>query len=243
MKTNAFGSKIIDNRFIGKTQLNADDLGGAGCSTWDQYRQLCDNIVIASYNRLHGKGADSNILGISVAGLFTLFGVETAATPEYQHRLMVSVISRKPIRSEALKNAQKDAKTAKTALDNAIIAEQSDEQIATLRADHEAKVAAVNALYAEPNNYWFELVPMLDKTKKHASASARKAIEDVLADIINERALMTMEELQAEAQRLADERKGRKLRKKQEAKEAKQAEAEAKAESESVQALPNEIAV
>jgi hypothetical protein len=41
---------------------------------------------------------------------------------------------------------------------------------------------------------------------------------------------MTMEELQAEAQRLADERKGRKLRKKQEAKEAKQAEAETASE-------------
>jgi hypothetical protein len=177
---------------------------------------------------------------VSVAALFTLFGVEATATPEYQHRLMVAVINRKPIRSEALKNAQKDAKSAKTALDNAIIAEQSDEQIATLRADHEAKVQAVNALYAEPNNYWFELVPMLDKSKKHASASARKAIEDVIADVINERALMTVEELQAEAQRLADERKGRKMRKKQEAKAAK---AEAEAESESVQALPNEIAV
>lgn len=221
MKTNEFGSKIIDNRFIGKTQLNADDLGGATCSTWVQYRQLCDNIVIASYERLHGKGVDSNVLGMSVAGLFTLFGVEATATPEYQHRLMVSVINRKPIRSQALKDAQKDAKTAKTALDNAILTEQSDEQIATLRADHESKVAAVNALYEEPNNYWFELVPMLDKSKKHASANARKAIEDVLADIINERALMTMEELQAEAQRLADERKGRKMRKKAEAKAAK----------------------
>lgn len=226
MKTNAFGSKIIENRFIGKVQLNADDLGGASCTTWEQYRQLCDNIVIASYNRLHGKGVDGNILGVSVAGMFTLFGVDAKATPEYQHRLMVAVINRKPMRSDALKKAQKDAKSAKTAWDNAIIAEQADDEIATLKSDYESKKQIVDDLFAEPNNYWFELVPMLDKTKKHASANARKAIEDVLADIINERALMTVEELQAEAQRLADERKGKKMRKKAEAK----AKAENKAE-------------
>lgn len=230
MKTNTFGSLIIDNRFIGKTQLNADDMGGAGCSTWTQYRQLCDNIVIASYDRLHGKGIDANALGMSVAGLFTLFEVDAKATPEYQHRLMVAVINRKPQRSQALKDASKATKEAKATWEKALQAELSEEKISEAETAYNELKEAEKALYAEPHNYWFELVPMLDKTKKHATATARKAIEDVIADIIAERELMTSEELQAEAKRLADERKGRALRKKQEEKAAK---AEEQAESES----------
>lgn len=221
MKTNAFGTMIIDNRFIGKTQLNADDMGGAGCSAWAQYRQLCDNIVTASYDRLHGKGVDSNVLGMSVAALFTLFEVDAKATPEYQHRLMVSVISRKPMRSQALKDATKATKEAKAEWEKALEQEMSEVEIAQAEEKYNECKETEQALYAEPKNYWFELVPMLDKTKKHATATARKAIEDVIADIIAERDLMTAEELQAEAKRLADERKGRELRKKQEEKAAK----------------------
>ena len=219
MKTNNFGSLIIDNRFIGKTQLNADDLGGTGCSTWAQYRQLCDNIVTASYDRLHGKGVDSNALGMSVAGLFTLFEVEAKATPEYQHRLMVAVINRKPQRSQALKDAAKATKAAKTEWEKTLEMGLSEVEISEAEEKYNECKDAEQALYAEPKNYWFDLVPMLDKTKKHATAQARKAIEDVIADIIAERDLMTVEELQAEAKRLADERKGRELRKKQEAKQ------------------------
>lgn len=221
MNTNTFGSLIIDNRFIGKTQLNADDLGGAGCSTWAQYRQLCDNIVCASYDRLHGKGVDSNALGMSVAGLFTLFEVEAKPTVEYQHRLMVAVINRKPQRSQTLKDAMKAAKEAKAEWEKALAAELPEAEISEAETKYNDAKATVDTLYTEPKNYWFELVPMLDKTKKHATAQARKAIEDVIADIIAERDLMTVEELQAEAQRLADERKGRDARKKQEAKAAK----------------------
>lgn len=228
MNTNSFGSKIIDNRFIGKVQLTADDLGGAGCSTWEQYRQLCDNIVLASYDRLHGRGVNSDVLGISVNGLFVLFGVDAKAVPEYQHRLMCATIARKPKRSDALKAAVKAQRAANDELNEAIIREDDEEEIATLREAYDEAVATVEALYAEPHNYWFELEPMLDRTKKHASANARKAIEDVIADIISERALMTAEELQAEAKRQEDERKGRKLRKKAEAKaSAKTEEAQA----------------
>lgn len=220
MNTNSFGSKIIDNRFIGKVQLNADDLGGAGCTTWEQYRQVCDNIVLASYARLHGKGIDSDTLGICVNGLFNLFGVDAKAVPEYQHRLMVAVIARKPKRSDTLKNAIKAQKAANDALNEAIADDEDEETIEELQAAYDEKVAAVEALYAEPRNYWFELEPMLDRSKKHATASARKAIEDVIADIISERSLMTAEELQAEAKRQADERRGRKMRKEKESKKS-----------------------
>lgn len=220
MKTNAMGSKIIDNRFIGKVQLNADDMGGVGCSTWTQYVKLCDNIVFEAWKRLHGKGVDSDTMGVSVAGLFTLFGVDVKATPAYQNRLMAAVINRKAQRSQALKDATKAKREAKEAYEKAV-AEERTEDAATLKAAFDARTSALEALYLESGNYWFELQPMLDNTRKHASSAARKSIEDVIADIIAERDLMTIEELQAEAQALADERKGRALRKKEEAKAAK----------------------
>ena len=228
MTTNTFGAKIIDYRFIGKSQLNADDLGGAECSTWEQYRKLCDNIVLSAWDRVHGRGVDTDALGVSVAGLFAFFGVEAKPTPEYQNRLMVATIGRKAWKSLALKDAEKAMRNAKEEWENALAdpdADEADEEIVELKNAYDECKANVDQLYKEPHNYWFELVPMLDNTRCHASASARKAIEDVISDIIAERSMMTAEEMQAEAQRLADERKGRAMRKK--------AEAKAKAEAES----------
>ena len=221
MATNTFGAKIVDYRFIGKSQLNADDLGGAECSTWLQYRRLCDNIVLSAWDRMHGRGVDSNVLGMSVAGLFELFGVEAKPTPEYQNRLMVATIVRKGNKSDALKNAEKAMRAAKDEWENALADEDLDEndnEVVELKTAYEECKATVDQLYREPGNYWFDLMPMLDKSRIHATDKARKAIEDIIADIIAERDLMTIEELQAEAQRLADERKGRAARKKAEAK-------------------------
>ena len=228
--TNTYGATIVENRYIGKVQLNADDLGGAECSTWAQYRQLCDNVVCAAYNRLVGRGVDENILGLSVSALFDFFGVDAKATHEYQARLLATTIARKTQRSQILKDKVKAKRLAKEALENAIAEEKPEEEIATLQEVYDNLVAEVDTLYTEPHNFWYELVPMLDKSRKHATAQARKAIEDTIADIINERELMTVEELQAEAKRLADERKGRAMRKKAEAKAKAEAEAEAKTE-------------
>lgn len=229
MKTNELGAKIMENRYIGKVQLTADDLGGSGCKAWAQYRILCDNIVLASYARLHGKGVDSDALGASVAALFSCFGTDAKATAAYQNRLMVATINRKANRSDTLRDAIKDKNAAKKAWDEAIATEKTEAEINSAKADFESKKQIVDDLYLKPNHYWFDLVPMLDNTKKHATDKARKAIEDIIADIIAERDMMTIEELQAEAQRLADERKGRELRKKAAEKAAKAvANAEAK---------------
>lgn len=221
MKTNTIGSIIIDNRFVGKTQINADDLGGVNCGTWQQYCQLCDNIVIAAYSRLHGKGVDSDTLGMSVMGLFELFGVDAKATPEYQNRLMVAVIERKAIRSDKLKQATKAKSEAKTKWEDSISIGADETTQDKCKKFYEEKCEELDALYSEPKNYYFEQIPMLDRTRKHATAKARKSIEDILADIMTERDMMTIEELQAEAQRLADERKGRAIRKKDEKKATK----------------------
>jgi len=135
---------------------------------------------------------------------------------------MVSVINRKAQRSNALKDATKAKREANDAYELALAQGRTDD-VPALKATLEAHTKALEALYQEPNNYWFELEPMLKKGTMHASANARKAIEDMIADIIAERDLMTEEELTREAQRLADERKGRAIRKREEAKAAKQA--------------------
>ena len=51
---------------------------------------------------------------------------------------------------------------------------------------------------------------MLDASKKHASAKCRKYIEDVTADIMMERDLMTYKELLQEAEDLKASRKNAK---------------------------------
>lgn len=217
---NIYATTIIENRYIGKVQLNADDLGGADCSTWAQYRKICDNVVFEAYNKVNGRGVDSDALGLSTTALFTFFGVSAKAITTYQMRLLACVIGRKAKRSDTLKDAISAKNKAKKVWEKAILDEKPETEIAELKTDYEEKSEIVNTLYKEPNNFWYELKPMLDKDNKHASASARKAIEDTIADIINERELMTIEELQAEAQALADLRKGRAIRKKNEKKAA-----------------------
>lgn len=216
---------ILENRYIGKIQLTADDMGGMGCDNWNQYRQLCDNLATAAYNHTVGRAVDSNTLGLCVSVLFNFFGVETIDSSKYHARILASLVERKPNSSDELKNARKAKTAAKKAWEKALVDEESEDTINELKKAYETASDKVDTLYLEPNNYWYDLKPMLDRSKRHATAKARKALEDVCADIINERAFMSVEELQAEAVRLADERKGRKMRKKAEEKAKAEAEA------------------
>lgn len=225
MNTNTMKNTIIDNRYIGKVQLTADDMGGVGCDNWNQYRQLCDNLAIASYNHTVGRAVDNNVLGVCVSALFEFFGVDTIDSSKYHSRILASLVERKPCSSQALKDARKIKTGAKKAWEQAIIDEEPEDKLKEFEQAYNDACDKVDTLYLEPNNYWYDLKPMLDKTKKHATAKARKALEDTCADIINERMFMSVEELQAEAIRLADERKGRKMRKKAEEKAKAEAEA------------------
>lgn len=216
--TNTMTNTILENRFIGKVQLTADDMGGVGCDNWNQYRVLCDNLAKAAYNHAIGREVDKQILGVCVAAAFNFFGVETVDSSKYHARILASMVERKPQKSDALKDALKDRTKTKKVWEESMLNEETEEKQNECKANYEEACELVEKLYLEPNNYWFDLVPMLDKHKKHATAKARKALEDTCADIINERELMSAEELQAEAVRLADERKGRKLRKQAEEK-------------------------
>ena len=220
MKTTTMTNTILENRYIGKVQLTADDMGGIGCDNWNQYRQLCDNLAIAAYKHAVGRAVNKEMLGVCVAAAFDFFGVETVDSSKYHARILANMVERKPQTSQNLKDARKAKTAAKKAWEKAILDDESEEKQNEFKAIYEECCEKLDELYLEPNNYWFDLVPMLDRSKRHATAKARKALEDVCADIINERELMSVEELQAEAVRLADERKGRKLRKAAEEKAA-----------------------
>lgn len=213
---NEYGNTIIDNRMIANTQLTADDMGP---TTWKQYRQLCDNIAIASWKSLHA-GSDENIIGMSLAGLFTFFGSDVKATTDKQKRILLACVQYKKEQSVPMKNARKALREAKIRLEEAQVSEDENVRMSIdLRQNvvDEAQ-AEVERLESEPGNVWYNKIPMLDSTKKHASTKCRKLIEDTIADILTERSLMTVEELQAEAIRLKAERKARKQAKAKEEK-------------------------
>lgn len=225
--TNAMTDKIMEYRFIGKTQLNADDMGGVGCANWDNYLTACNLLATSAWDHIMGRSIDDNIVNTCIAGLFDFFGIEVVDSRKYFTRILSIMVTRKANRSDELKDAIKSKTKAKNAWSDAIVEEKSEEEVAELKAEYEKKCEEVDHLYTIPNNYWFDPAPMFDKKTKKATPKARKALEDTMADIYSERKFMTADELQKEAQALADQRRGRKERAKAEKKSAKKEEAKA----------------
>ena len=215
MSINEYGNTIIDNRWMANSQLTADDMGP---TAWKQYRQLCDNIAIASRKSL-SLADDGNIVGMSLAGLLTFFGSDAKATTDKQKRIMLACVSVKKEQSVAMKKARKALREAKVALEEA---QESQDELTRMSIDLKQEAvekaqAEVERLESEPHNVWYNKMPMLDSSRKHATAKCRKLIEDTIADILSERALMTIEELQEEAIQLKAARKARKqMKEKQE---------------------------
>ena len=220
---NEYANLITDNRYIATAQLTADDMSPA---TWAQYRQLCDNIAIAAWKPLH-KSADDNIVGMSLAGLIAFFGAEFKATTPIQKRITLACVSIRKKQSDTMKKARTDLRDAKKLQEKYSDEEAAKEYAATLgeevtvekvqetmKAQAEKAEALINELKATSGHEWFEKTPMLDTSKKHATAKCRKLIEDTIADIIAERELMTIEELQEEALQLKAARKARQQMKK-----------------------------
>lgn len=220
---NEFANIITDNRYIATAQLTADDMSPA---TWAQYRKLCDNIAIAAWKSLH-KSADDNIVGVSLSGLFAFFGSDAKATAPMQKRITLACVTIRKKQSEALKKARADFRDAKALVvkyeDDDAAQEYANElggdwTIAKVRelvkGQAEKAENLVNDLKAESGHEWWDKTPMLDTSKKHATAKCRKLIEDTIADIMAERELMTIEELQEEALQLKAARKARQQMKK-----------------------------
>lgn len=229
-KTNAITAKIVDYRYIGKAQLNADDMGGIGCSTWDEYLKVCNVLAVEAWNHTMGKASDENFVNTCVAGLLDFFGISYTDSKKYTPRILAMLVGRKANRSDTLRDAIKDKSAARKAWEQAIVDEKDETEVQALKEVYEKAKDEVDSLYAEPNNYWFDPAPMFDKRTKKATDKARKALEDTCADIFTERQFLSADELQKEAQALADQRKGRKLRQKEEAKVQKKTAKEEKAE-------------
>lgn len=224
---NSITAKIVEYRYIGKVQLNADDMGGVGCDNWDQYLNVCSMLSVAAWNHTMGRATDDQLVNTAIAGLLDFFGIEVVDSSRYTARILSILVNRKAQRSQTLKDANKVKKTAKEAWEAGITAELPEEEIEALKTAYEDASAVVEALYREPNNYWFDPAPGFDTRTHKAKPAIRKALEDTCADIFTERQFMSADELKAERIALDDQRKGRKMRKKAEAKAQAQAEANA----------------
>lgn len=211
--SNEYATIINDNRYIANAQLTADDLGP---TMWKEYRQVCDVIAISAWKSLTDKEADTNILGAALAGLFDFFGSDAKATVPMQKRFILACVQVRKEQSVAMKKARKALREAKNKLEEEELLDNKDEtMLQILHANVDKAQEEVTRLEGEPMNVWFNKTPMLDTTRKHASAKCRKLIEDTMADVMAERALMTIEEMQEEALQLKAARKARKQMKAQ----------------------------
>ena len=211
--SNEYATIINDNRYIANAQLTADDLGP---TMWKDYRQVCDVIAISAWKSLSDKSADTDILGAALAGLFDFFGSDAKATVPMQKRFILACVQVRKEQSVAMKKARKALREARNVLEEEEAREDKDEtMIQVLQAKVDEAQEEVTRLEGEPMNVWFNKTPMLDTTRKHASAKCRKLIEDTMADVMAERALMTIEEMQEEALQLKAARKARKQMKAQ----------------------------
>ena len=200
---------IVENRRT-VNQLSMEDFSSR--NAWKQYCQLCDNLAVAAWNSLgKGKTNDDNIVGMSLAGLFSFFEVELKATIDYQGRILLACVDQKRVRSQEMKDARKAESDAKKALSKA--EEDGVEDTAELKEAVETAKAKVAELKEIPGNEYFDPIPLLDASQKHAKAICRKYIEDAICDFVKERALKSAEQLADEALALKMLRKAHKKNK------------------------------
>ena len=210
--TNNFATIIADNRYKADKkadiiQLNKDHF--ASEDKWNEYTRVVDVLAISAWKSLNSK-TDTDVLGAALAGLFDFFGSDAKATVAMQKRFVLACVQVKKEQSVAMKKAKKALSNATDMLKEEQAKESKDE---TAIKVFEGKVAEAQAEVArlanEPNNVWFKKTPLLTSDYKHATEKCRKLIEDTMADIIAERELMTIEELQEEALQLKAARKAR----------------------------------
>ena len=216
--TNIYAETINENRYIAGKQLVMADLGS---EDWKLYTEAVDALAVAAWRDLKRREGAKNVVGEAVTDLFKFFEVDAKATSAMQRRLQLCCITTKREQSVQYKKAQSALRDAKKSL--ALVTEERDADpenedlcnaVTVAEALVESRAQTVEELAAQPHNVWYVHKPMLDASMVHASAKCRKLVEDTLADIIHERSLMSYEELKAEADALAAERKARKKAKK-----------------------------
>lgn len=219
MKTNNnfIADLMVENRLMASVQLTADDMTKV---EWQNYRALCDNIAIEAYKSITNN--DKANLGGVIKVLFDALGVGAKATSQFQKRYVLACVTISKNYSVKYKTCQKSLRAAKTVLEDAItkaIAEnptmteeeiKAISEVATASASVTSLEEELEELKATPGNVWNNFKPMLTADKKHASPKCRKYIEDITADIISEREMMSYKELLAEHEALVAERKANK---------------------------------
>ena len=179
--TNFIAEIISNNRMMASVQLTADDMTKV---EWQNYRALCDTIAIESYKSICKSGSDN--LGGAIKMLFESLGMDCKATTAMQKRYVLACVQISKNYSVKYKNTQKSLRAAKTVLEDAKTKAMSENPTATeeeIKAMAEVATASVSVTALEeeldnlkttPGNVWNNFKPMLDASKKHASAKWRK---------------------------------------------------------------------
>lgn len=214
---NFIAEKMQENRMMASVQLTADDMTKVD---WENYRALCDTIAIEAYKSI--CKSDKGDLAGAIKVLFDALGIDAKATAPMVKRYVLGCVAISKNYSVKYKNTMKALRAQKTVCENleekirnnnATITEEElmvhPEYAPSYKAlqDYEN---LINELKTTPGNIWNNFKPMLDASKKHASAKCRKYIEDITADIITERELMSYKDLLLEAETLKVQRKASK---------------------------------
>lgn len=233
MKTNSTIIKdaVIENRWYANKKLEASSFDNK--DDYADYVGTVSALAVACYNSITGKVSN---VGARVKDLFDMFGIDAKATPAYTRRFTIACVTMKRMYSPeytAARKVKKDAWSKYEVLISTLIKtkpeifEGLDDEakyekaleypaIAEAANEHILAKVAVESLETQEKSIYMDYklnaraVGKTGSMKYQATNDCLKKVEDILADIIQERSLMTTKELLVEAETLKAERKNRK---------------------------------
>lgn len=216
------------NRWFANKQIDKNTFNG-NAETFADYKGTISALTVACYNHVVGK-VSINVVAKLVGSLFEYFGIE-AKPNNYTKRFIVASVQMKRCYSAEYLKAKTEARhlnddlatmtealiKAKPELNTKTNSELCEEYAAIAEKTKavNAAEAEVEKLLAEPKNCYIDYkcgaraVGKTGSMRFEATKQVMKNIEDVLADIIAEREIMTTKELLIEAETLKAERKNR----------------------------------
>lgn len=233
MKTNPTLIKdaVIENRWYANKMLEEANFDSK--DDYADYVGTVSALAVACYNSITNKTAN---VGARVKDLFDIFGIDAKANTAYTRRFIIACVQIKRTYSPeyvAARKVKKDAISKYKVLIAALIKakpemfegldddakrEKALEFPAIAEIVDEYDLANQNIEYLETQEKSIYMdyklnaraVGKTGSMKYQATKDCLKKVEDILADIINERSLMTTKELLVEAETLKAERKNRK---------------------------------
>lgn len=222
---------IIENRWYANKMLEEANFGNK--DDYADYVGTVSALAVACYNSITGKVSN---VGARVKDLFGMFGIDAKATPAYTRRFTIACVTMKRMYSQeyiAARKVKKDALAKYEMLISTLIKTKSEmfegldddakyekalefPAIAEAVDEYDLAKQTIEYLETQEKSIYMDYklnaraVGKTGNMKYQATKDCLKKVEDILADIIQERSLMSTKELLVEAETLKAERKNRK---------------------------------